>query len=394
MKIAISGAGIAGTTLAYWLSKLGHEVLLIEKAAGVRTGGYIINLWGLGYDVAERMGLLPQLLGLQHHVDELRIVDRKGRTCGGYPAQILLRLTNDRLMALARSDIAASIYALLDDRVETIFGDSIAAIEDDGERVRISFDHAPPREVDLVVGADGLHSRVRGLTFGPESKFEFSLGCHVAAFEVANYRPRDERASVMHGVPGRYISRFPIRDDNTLFFMVFRDEYLAGTSTSNEVERKLALTNAFADLDWECPQTLAALPNVHNLYFDKISQIRMESWNQGRTTLVGDAAACPSLIAGEGAGLAMAEAYVLAGEIHDGRGDCTSALSRYENRMKPFVLSKQKRATALVSSFVPKSRFGVTARIFGTSLMKLPVFPEILMGRYLHDDIQLPDYDM
>ncbi|WEN16662.1 FAD-binding domain [Rhodanobacter sp. AS-Z3] len=394
MKIAINGAGIAGATLAYWLSKLGHEVLLIEKAAAVRTGGYILNLWGLGYDVAERMGLLPHLMGQKHHVDELRMVDQKGRTCGGYPAQVLMRLTNNRLMALARSDIAASIYALLDDRVETIFDDSIAAIDDDGQRVRIRFEHAAPREVDLLVGADGLHSRVRELAFGPESKFEYPLGCQVAAFEVESYRPRDQLVSVMHGVPGRYVSRFPIRDDKTLFFLAFRDEYLAGASPSNEAERKLALTTAFADLDWECPQIISALPDVRNLYFDKISQIRMHSWTQGRTTLVGDAAACPSLIAGEGAGLAMAEAYVLAGEIHDGRGDCTAALSRYENRMKAFVLGKQKRATSLVSSFVPQSRFGVAARNFGTSLMKLPVFPEILMGRYLHDDIKLPDYAM
>ena len=392
MKVAINGAGIAGTTLAYWLCKLGHEVLLVENAPCLRTGGYLLNFWGVGYDVAEKMGLLPRLLSLQYRAEELRTVDRHGRTCGGYPAHVLLRLTKGRLMALARADIAASIHALLDDRVETIFDDSIAAIEDDEDRVRIRFDHASQREVDLVVGADGLHSRVRELAFGPESSFEFPLGCHVAAFEVEGYRPRDDLISVMHGVPGRYISRFPIRDDKTLFFMVFRDEYLTGGVPANVAGRELALTEAFADLGWECPQILSALADVDNVYFDRVSQIRMDSWVQGRTTLVGDAVACPSLIAGEGAGLAMTEAYVLAGEIHAGGSSCKAALMRYENRMKPFLLRKQKRATTLVSSFVPKSTFGVATRNFATSLMRLPVFPEILMGRYLHDDIQLPDY--
>lgn len=394
MKVAINGAGIAGTTLAYWLTKLGHEVLLVESAPRLRTGGYLLNFWGLGYGVAEKMGLLPRLLSLQYRADELRMVNRKGRTCGGYPADVLLHLTNNRLMALARADIAASIYELLDDRVETLFDDSIAAIDDDGERVQISFDHAPPRKVDLVVGADGLHSRVRELAFGPESEFEVSLGCHVGAFEIEGYRPRDELISVMHGVPGRYISRFPIRDDKTLIFMVFRDEYLSGEFPANLSGRKSALTEAFADLGWECPQILSALADVDNIYFDSVCQIRMDSWAKGRTTLVGDAVACPSLISGEGAGLAMAEAYVLAGEIHDGSGGCEAPLMRYANRMKPFLLRKQKRAMSLVPSFVPKSSFGVTARNFATSLMRFPVFPKILMGRYLHDDIKLPDYEM
>lgn len=392
MKVAINGAGIAGATLAYWLAKLGHEVLLVEKAPALRTGGYILNLWGLGYDVAEKMGLLPRLQALQHHAEELRIVDRRGRQCGGYHTDALLRLTKGRLMALARADLTASVHGLLGAGVETIFDDSVAAIQDDGEQVRISFDHAAPRTVDLVVGADGLHSRVRELAFGPKATFELSLGCHVAAFEISGYRPREDHISVIHGAPGRYLSRFPVRDDKTLFFMVFRDEYLPAGIPADESARKLALAGVFADLGWECPRILSALQDANDVYFDSVSQIRCDSWVKGRTVLTGDAAACPSLLAGAGAGLAMAEAYALAGEIHQRPGDCKTALARYETLMKPFVLRKQRRATALVPSFVPKSAFGVAARNFATCLMRLPVFPQILMGRYLRDDIELPDY--
>jgi 2-polyprenyl-6-methoxyphenol hydroxylase-like FAD-dependent oxidoreductase len=319
-------------------------------------------------------------------------VDRHGRECGGYSADVLLRLTHDRLMALARSDIAATIYGLLDGKIETIFGDGIAAIEDDGSRVTLNFDHAPPREVDLVIGADGLHSRVRELMFGPEARFEFPLGCHVAAFEVKDYRPRDEHVAVIYGAPGKYISRFPIRDDKTLFFLVFRDEYLSGGIPANGLGRKSVLTRVFSDSGWECSQILASLDDVDDVYFDSVSQIRMNHWTRGRTALVGDAAACPSLIAGEGAGLAMAEAYVLAGEIHQSHGDHGVAFACYEERMKPFLARKQRLAAKLVSSFVPKTAFGVTARNFATRLMRLPVFPEILMGRYLRDDIELPGY--
>ncbi len=168
--------------------------------------------------------------------------------------------------------------------------------------MRVSFDHAAPREADLVIGADGLHSRVRQLAFGPEAGVEVSLGYHVAAFEVEGYRPRDELVYLSHGVPGRQISRFSMRDDKTLFLFVFRDEYLTAESPSTEQERKSVLTNVFADVGWECPRILAAMADASGIYFDRVSQIRMDRWTKGRTALVGDAAACVSLLAGEGRG--------------------------------------------------------------------------------------------
>jgi 2-polyprenyl-6-methoxyphenol hydroxylase-like FAD-dependent oxidoreductase len=392
MRVAINGAGIAGTALAYWLVKLGHSVLLVERAPELRSGGYILNMWGIGYDAAEKMGLLPRLLELQYHIDELRMVDSQGRSRGGYPSRVLLQLAKGRMATLARDDIATSIHALLDGQVETIFGDSIATIDDDGVHVRVGFEHAREREVDLVIGADGLHSRVRQITFGPDTHFEYPMGCHVASFEVAGYRPRNDNLYVAHTAPGRYIARSPVRDDKTLFFMLLRDKYLPSTVPTNESERKAALTNAFSDMGWECPAILSALEHVDGVYFDSISQIRMETWAKGRVALVGDAAACPSLIAGEGAGFALAEAYILAGEIHKRGADLQSALASYQGRIKPYAERKQKYAEGLVPSFVPKTAPGVSARDFATLLMRLPVFPRLLMGRYFHDEMELPDY--
>lgn len=392
MRVAINGAGIAGTALAFWLSKLGHEVLLVERAHELRTGGYVLNLWGIGYDAAERMGLLPRLLELQYQTEELRMVDRRGRIRGGYPSRVLMRLAKGRVATLTRADIAAAIHALLGGRVETIFGDSIATIEDDGVRARIGFDHAPEREVDLVIGADGLHSRVRRIAFGAQTNFDYPMGCHVASFEVAGYRPRTDSLYVAHTAPGRYIARFPVRDDKTLFFMLLRDEYLPSTVPTSEHERKAALTDAFSDMGWETPVILSALEDVDGVYFDSISQIRMDSWTKGRVALVGDAAACPSLIAGEGAGFALAAAYVLAGEIYKHGNNLDSALAHYQGKIKPYAERKQKYAESLVSSFVPRTAHGVRARDFATLLMRLPVFPRLLMGRYFHDEFKLPDY--
>ncbi len=340
------------------------------------------------------MGLLPRLKELHYEVEELRMVDRHGRRRGGYPSRVLRRLTHERIATLVRADIAAAIYDAMGGEVETIFGDSIAAVEDDGVHAHVGFDHSPQREADLVIGADGLHSRVRQITFGPDEHFEYPMGCHVAAFEVAGYRPRDDSVYVAHTAAGRYIARYPVRDDKTLFFMIFRDEYFSGSVPASGAERKAVLAAVFSDMGWECRAILSALERVDDIYFDSISQIRMEAWAKGRVALVGDAAACPSLIAGEGSGFALAEAYVLAGEIHTHPGDLKRALTRYQERLKPFVARKQRYSEGLVPSFVPKTEYGVRVRDFATLLMRLPIFPRLLMGRYLHEKIELPNYSM
>lgn len=392
MRIAINGAGIAGPTLAYWLRKSGHEVLLIEESPQLRSGGYAIDFWGVGYDIAEKMGLLPRIRELGYQVTEVRYVNRHGRKSGGFSADVFRRMTNGRFTELRRSDLATTIYRALDGQVETIFGDSVARIEDEGNRVQVDFDHAAPREVDLVIGADGLHSRVRRLVFGPDAGFEVSLGYHVAAFEIEGYRPRDELVAVSYAVPGRQILRLSLRDDMTLFLFVFRDVYLTAKTPSNEQECKSVLTNVFADVGWEAPRILAAMENVNDIYFDRVSQIRMNCWTKGRTALIGDAGACVSLVAGEGTGLAMAEAYVLAGELQGCGNDHTAAFTRYQERLMPFLKRKQESAAKFASSFAPKSAFGITLRNFITRLLWIPVLADFFIGRAARDDIKLPDY--
>lgn len=392
MKVAINGIGIAGPTLAYWLRKSGHEVLLIEAAPRLRNGGYIVDFWGGGYAIAERMGLIPRIRELGYQVGEVRFVDVHGRKSGGFGTDVFRRLTGDKFTSVRRSDISATIYEALEGSVETIFGDSIAAIEEIGDRVRISFDHALTREVDLVIGADGLHSRVRSLAFGPERDFEHPLGYYVAAFEATGYKPREELVYVSHGLPGRQVSRLSLRDDKTLVLFVFRDEYLPGGLPAGDAERKKTLAAIFAPIGWECPGILAAMEQVDNLYFDRVSQIRMARWCKGRTALIGDAGACVSLMAGEGTGLAMMEAYVLAGEIRGSPGDPAKAFARYEDRLMPFLKRKQEMAEKFASSFAPKSGFGIAFRDRVAGLLRIPFLADYFIGRAMRDEIEIPDY--
>jgi 2-polyprenyl-6-methoxyphenol hydroxylase-like FAD-dependent oxidoreductase len=393
MRVIINGAGIAGPTLAYWLRKAGHEVLLVEAAPRLRTGGYVIDFGLVGYDIAEKMGLIPRLRELGYHVRELRFVDRQGRTKASGSVDALDYLTHGRFVTLRRSDLAATIYGALDRGVETIFGDSVASVEDAGTCVRVGFDRAPPREADLVIGADGLHSRVRQLVFGPDRGTEVSLGYHVAAFEIEGYRPRDELTYLGYGVPGRQVYRFSMREDKTLVLFIFRDTYMPAQSPANDQERKSVVTKVFADVGWECPQILAAMGRVGDMYFDRASQIRLDRWTKGRTALVGDAAACVSLMAGQGSILAMAEAYILAGELSNCGGDYGAAFARYERRLMPLLRRKQKSVARSASALVPKTAFGIRFRNLSVRLMRrLPFVVDFFIGRELRDQVQLPDY--
>jgi 2-polyprenyl-6-methoxyphenol hydroxylase-like FAD-dependent oxidoreductase len=392
MRIAVNGAGIAGPALAHWLERSGHEVLLVERAPRLRSGGYLVDFWGVGYDIAEKMGLGPRIGELGYQVREVRLVDAKGRRRGGFDVGAFVRATGGRFTSLRRSDLAAAIHGSLGARVETLFGDSIAGIAPAGRAVKVRFERAAERELDLVIGADGMHSRVRELAFGPQARFEVSLGYHVAAFEAQGYRPRDELVYVTHGIAGRQLSRFSMREDKTLFLFVVRDEHLAGASLASEPEQKAALARAFAAVGWDCPRILAAMQEAPGIYFDRVSQIRMDRWTAGRTALIGDAAACVSLLAGEGTGLAIAQAYVLAGELRACGDDHAAAFQRYEERMRPFLLRKQASAAKFASAFAPKSNFGIAVRNLVTRLARFPAIADPFIARELRDDLELPDY--
>ncbi|MGO9049282.1 MAG: FAD-binding domain [Xanthobacteraceae bacterium] len=390
-SVLISGAGIAGPTLAYWLVAYGFEPTLVERAPNVRAGGYVIDFWGLGYDIAEKMGLLPELKRRAYWVEELRFVNDRGRRVGGFGVDVFRKMTGGRYISLPRSDLAAAIYHAIEKRCEILFDDSVATIDNALDSVIVTFERTPARKFGAVVGADGLHSAIRKIAFGPEGRFEKYLGYSVAAFEAKGYRPRDEGIYVSYGEPGKQVARFALRDDRILFLIVFR--------TSNPVPhdipaQKVLLNRALADAGWECPQMLAALDRTEDLYFDAVSQIRLECWSRGSVALVGDAAFAPSLLAGQGSALAMTAAYILAGEIAVAQGDYQSAFSRYESVLRQFIDSKQRAAEQFAGSFAPKTRLGLSIRNQLSKAFVLPFVAELLIGRDLLDRLTLPSYPL
>ena len=395
MRILISGAGIAGPALAYWLAHYGMTPTIVEKAPKLRSAGYIIDFWGLGFDVADRMGLLPEIRRRGYMAREVRVVDRTGKRIAGFPVEAFGRIAKGRYISLARGDLAASIFGTIESKVESIFDDSVARIEQTAQVVRVTFESGTTRDFDLVVGADGLHSRVRGLVFGPQSRFEKYLGYKVAAFEVQGYRPRDELVYVMYTKVGQQVGRFAMCGDRTMFLFLVADEERDNTIGDMQAQKTL-LRKRFENSGWECPQILNALDSTNDLYFDRVSQIRMgvqtRSWTNGRVTLVGDAAFCVSLLAGQGSALAMVGAYILAGELHRAGSDYAGALTRYQDRFESFVLKKQKSALHFAGVFVPNSKFSMMIRNQVMNLLRIPLVADLAAGRDFADELELPNY--
>jgi len=395
LRILISGAGIAGPTLAYWLHRYGLKPTIVERSPQLRRGGYIIDFWGVGFDVAERMGLLPDIRREGYLVREVRVVGRDGNRVAGFPVDSVARIANDRYISIPRGELAALIYRTIEGDVETIFDDSIASIVQTPSGVRVTFDSGTVRDFDLVIGADGLHSRVREIVFGPETEFEHYLGYNVAAFEASGYGRRDDLVYIMHTEVGQQVGRFTLRGDRTLFFFIFADTSRA-TPDDIDVQKRL-LRQRFGDSGWECPQILNALDSAKELYFDRVSQIRMKradglSWTRGRVSLVGDAAWCVSLLAGQGSAIAMAGAYLLAGELHRARGDYKTAFSRYENQFEVFVMRKQRAALRFAGTFAPKSRLSMRVRNGIMNLLRIPSVADFVLSRDLGDKLKLPEY--
>ncbi len=395
--VLISGLGIAGPTLAFWLKSAGFRPTLVEHASAPRDGGYVIDFWGLGYDIAERMGLRDEIDCIGYHFKELRVVDRRGRRVSGFGTRVFQELTGGRYVTIARSRLSRLLVDRIADSTEIIFSDEVEALREHADGVEARLRRGGTREFDLVIGADGLHSKVRRLIFGPQPQFEKHLGYVVAAFETTGYRPRTEDTYVMFSEPGRMVGRVALRDDRTLFLFVFTSDLAAGAdlgdlANQDLASRKAMLRARFADGGWECRQILDALEGSHDLYFDRVSQIRMPKWSQGRIALVGDAAYCVSLLAGQGSALAMTGAYVLAGELARANGRHAEAFANYENRLRAFMESKQQAAERFAGAFAPKTHWGLFVRNLVIKAAAIPGVARLTFGRDILDRLTLPDY--
>jgi 2-polyprenyl-6-methoxyphenol hydroxylase-like FAD-dependent oxidoreductase len=390
-SVLISGAGVAGPALAFWLNAAGFKTTIVERAPGLRSGGYVLDFWGLGYDIAERMGLADELKRVGYSMREMRIVGARGERITGFGTRVFRELTGGRFVTLARADLSRLLFETVKGRTEVLFGDEIVGIQERPEHIEARLRHAGARSFDLIIGADGLHSNVRRLAFGPQPQFEQDLGYVVAAFETQGYRPRDEDVYVIFSEPSQMAARFALHDDRTLFLFVFTQED-SSPPTPDLAAQRATLRRRFGGRGWECGQILASLDGAPDLYFDRVAQIKMPSWSRGRVALIGDAAFCVSLMAGQGSALAMTAAYVLAGELAKAGARHEDAFNRYEALMRAFIDVKQKGAERFSATFAPRTRVGLFARNLVVSACAIPGVAKLALSRGITDTLKLPDY--
>ncbi|SFR29763.1 2-polyprenyl-6-methoxyphenol hydroxylase [Lentzea waywayandensis] len=367
-RVLIVGAGIAGLATAWWLERAGWDVLVVEKAPSFRAGGYMIDFFGPGHEVARRMGLLPALERRRAPISSVTSVDSAGRrrseiSTAAYEA------VADGVISLLRGDLASVIRDDL--RAEIRYGTTVSAI-DDG---RVTFSDGSADEFDLVVGADGVHSRVRELVFG--SSFVRYLGHHVAAFSVHDpaLSARIGYRYQMLTVPHRMIGCYAVRDGSMAALMLYRS-----ASPELPADPATELRSRFGDLGWVAPSLLSVVPE--DVYYDEVSQVDMPVWHRGKVVLVGDACGAVSLFAGHGASLAMTGACVLAEELAAG---LDGAFDRYQARMKPAVEHTQEFGRRFIGWMAPSSAWRISLRDLAFRLSGLPVVRNLIRGSVMPD---------
>ncbi|MBT8162406.1 MULTISPECIES: FAD-dependent monooxygenase [Arthrobacter] len=391
MRVLISGASIAGPTAAYWLCRAGHSVTVIERASGPRTtGGHAVDLFTPALNILDRMGVLSEVLARD-----------TGTTSGIFFAPGLKRplkadierfihAISEHHVEIMRDDLSAILTAATGNDVEYLFGDTITALSPDtGE---VSFDHAPPRTFDAIIGADGLHSNVRRLVFGAEEQFSSFLGANLAVFSLPKVLGLDRRILAYLDV-GRLAATYSARhlsDARALF--LFRTESPAAYDRHDVPAQKNLLRAAFTGLDSQVDRWLEELQNTEAFYFDAITQLSLDTWSRGRVTLVGDAGYCPGAVVGGSTSLAIVGAYVLAGELTQASNDYIRAFAAAEREMLAYVQGSRSLARHTARILVPANQAQVWALVHGTRLIsRLPAPLARAAARFSNQGLRLAD---
>ncbi|HEX4215319.1 MAG TPA: FAD-dependent monooxygenase [Candidatus Dormibacteraeota bacterium] len=392
--VLISGAGVAGPALAYWLRRRGFKPTVVERASSPRPGGQTVDLRGAGRTVVERMGLMERMRAVSVEQRGMAIIDGRGRVRARMPAELFGGEGIISEIELLRGDLAEVLYQATVPGVEYLFDDTVTGLEQDRAGVTVSFERSAPRRFGLVVGADGLHSVVRGLAFGPESTCIRSLGLYGAIFTIPAELELDGWYLMYNAPGGRVASVRPGRLPGEIKAALnFRSEPIDYDRRDLAQQRDL-LARRMAGVGWEVPRLLEAMRTAPDFFFDSTGQVHLERWSAGRVVLLGDAGYCPTPLTGLGTSLALVGAYILAGELAAADGDHAHAFAAYEEVMRPYVRQAQELPPGGVGGFAPGSALTIRLRTASMRWMTRWPLRALIAGQFAKaQSIDLPDYD-
>ncbi|GAA2309709.1 FAD-dependent monooxygenase [Actinomadura luteofluorescens] len=389
LKVLISGASVAGPALAYWLHRHGFEATVLERAPALREGGYAVDFRGEAHlTVLRRMGVLADIERACTGVGSMSYVNSAGKQQAKLPADLF---AGD--VEILRGDLARILYDATRQHTDYVFGDSITSLTEDADGVTVTFERGAPRRFDLVVGADGLHSNTRRLTFGPEERFVKHLGVNCAIFTTANHLGLDHTGHA-YRTAGKLVAMYSARHNAEAKAVFYFASPQLDLDRRDVAGQQAVLTETFTGNGWQSDRLLHDMRYAPDFYFDSVGQVHMDTWSRGRVALVGDAAYCPSSLSGMGSGLALVGAYVLAGELAAADGDHRVAFARYEEEMREYAVGCQKMGDGVAKLMVPGNR--ALATLLNRYYKVMPYLPGKNMAakiaRKAAENIALRDY--
>lgn len=397
MRILISGASVAGPVLAYWLSRYGFDVTVVERAPTLRkTGGHAVDLFRPAMEISAKMGVLPRIEALATGTTRLALYPEGRPRAANIDLTKIYAASSDRHVEIMRDDLSEIYYDAARDDVEYLFGESITEIEHDGT---VTFERSEARSFDVIVGADGLHSNVRRLTFGEEAGLTRFLGGYLSVLSAPKALVRAGEM-VGHVGVGRFAGIYTADhlDDARVVFL-FRRREEPDYDHRDVLRQKELLRDAFTGMHDQVDGWLAEIERTPTFYFDSITQLRTDRWSRRRVTLVGDAGYCPGPAVGGSTSLAVLGAYVLAGELARADGDHLRAFAAYELQMREPVHRSRSFARGAAKGIIPGSRTGVWALTRGAQLISaMPGSLSRTLARLntkgvrMHDSMPVPDY--
>jgi len=387
-SVLISGASIAGPTLAFWLDRFGYDVTVVERASGPRKGGYAVDLRGPAMEVVSRMGIVPRLSKSHVNVEKVTFLDADGAPAGIVRPQAVSGGVAGRDLEVPRTALMETVLDAMGPGVQFIYNESISAIEQGVNNVRVTFASGGQREFDLVFGADGVNSTTRKLTIDPQAACLKYLGYCYVGFSIPNvFDVWNENVS--WNVPGKAAVLFSTSDRSQAnAFLEFLTDNPPYDRMRTDQDVRALFKEIFAEYGWEVPKLLDLMEQADDLFYDGTTYVDLEKWSHGRVGLVGDAAYGPSFFTGQGGSLAMVGAYVLAVELLKA-DDHSAAFANYEQVMRPFVVANRALIEPSIAFLHPRTQEEIDHR---NEEINQPVIGVGEVGQEAHVSIELPDH--